>query len=217
MKFFGRLFIFDKKVFPIFSISILILLFLIFAYRHFKYTPLDEAVLIESDLNTLIDKLNQIDKECSILDFKYDRNFIDFLTVKSFTTSEVGALNLAYPNNWKGPYLPDSPEIQDKVYEVVKAKDGYFIVPGRGVVLPNRLEMGKNIIIDDKTKVLEMLAIGGDLNYNGKELAKRLNFIIGDWPKEQPNTVQEGFSEAIEGLGTNLPYTQNSYREILHA
>lgn len=205
----------EKKIFPIFSSVILVLIFIFFIYRHLKYTPLDEAVLIESDLNTIVDKLTQIDKECSILDFKYDRNFIDFLTIKSFISSEVGALNLAYPEKWNGPYLPDILRVQDKVYEVVKSRDGYYVVPGRGVILPNKLEMGKEIIIDDKTNVSALLKKGEPLNFNGIELARKLNFIIGDWPVEGPKPATEKFNETFEELGENLPYVKNEFREII--
>lgn len=215
---FSKLFRLDKKSFPILSAFILVIIIGFFVYRHYKYTPLDLATLINSDLNRISEKLTEIDKQCSILDFLHDRNYVDFLTVQSFASSEIGGLNLAYPKNWKGPYLQTNPEIEGKLYEIIKAKDGYFIVPGRDVVLPNNKTIGKEVMLTNQTALLDLIRPGGDLHYNGLELARRLNFIIGDWPKQSAqNKKIADLNQTLEEFNESVPYTKNSSKEILFA
>ena len=69
-----------------------------------------------------------------------------FLTnpVKSFEGSEVGSLNLAYPKKWQGPYLGDNPTFQGKAYQIIRTKNGYFVTPGDGIMLPNGLVIGRD-------------------------------------------------------------------------
>lgn len=117
----------------------------------------------------------RIDQDCKIIGFEHECNYIDFLTVKSFVGSQVGSMNLAYPHQWKGNYLDDTPTIQEKLYEIVKTKDGYFIVPGHGVKLRNGKVMGKDIIINAHTHMEPLLKDPQALLYNDRMLAAPLS------------------------------------------
>ena len=74
------------------------------------------ADIIDRDVKELKSILERIDKECKILSFDYQKNRINFLNVKSFSGSEVGSINLAFPKKWEGPYLLDNPTYQEKEY-----------------------------------------------------------------------------------------------------
>lgn len=101
--------------------------------------------VIHADIMQLQQVFSQIHKECYIIDFEHKRNYIDFLNVISFVGSEVGSMNLAFAKNWKGAYLKNNPTIQQKLYVVLKNKQGFFIVPDDGVVLDNGKVIGTDI------------------------------------------------------------------------
>ena len=73
------------------------------------------------------------------------------------------------------------------------AKDGYFILPADGVILPTRTVMGKDISVDETTEMLPLLAT--ELTYKGKPLAVKLN--IGKQNTGVP--VDVGVPEELEG------------------
>ena len=133
------------------------------------------VTLIDNDLRVLVDIFNRIDKDCKILNFDYTQNRINFLNVKSFAGSEVGAVNLAYPEHWQGPYVTDNPNIQGEEYLIVVTSKGYFITPGTGVRLPNDLVVGRDIVLNKEADIEAMIKPGGPLNYNGTPLAAKLN------------------------------------------
>lgn len=135
------------------------------------------ASIIEGDLHVLADVFKQIDKDCRIIDFDYTLNRINFLNVKEFSGSEVGPVNLAYPKNWKGPYLADNPTIQEIEYLVVVTNKGYYITPGTGVRLPNGAIVGRDFALDKNSDINTLMQVGGPLNYKGKALA--INVDIG--------------------------------------
>lgn len=121
-------------------------------------------------LETIFKKINDT---CLITGVAHDVSHINFLNVKSFVSSEVGPLNLAYPQQWQGPYVQDNPSMQGKVYEIVKTKHGYYIIPGKGVKLTNGRVMGKDILVNPETDVQELIN-NGVLSYQGKALAAPL-------------------------------------------
>lgn len=126
--------------------------------------------LIVHDVMQLAKIFKHIDQDCKIIGFEHERNYIDFLTVKDFVGSEIGAMNVAYPRQWKGAYLNDNPTIQEKLYEIVKTKSGYFIVPGNGVVLNSGKVIGKDIIFSVDTDMKELLKQEASLQHEGKFL-----------------------------------------------
>lgn len=131
--------------------------------------------IITGDVVTLQKIFERIHQTCQIISFDYQKNPINFLNVKEFTSSEVGPMNLAYPKNWEGPYVEDNLEVQGKAYQVVRTKQGYFIIPGDGVVLPNGKKLGSEVPIDETTDIMALTQDNQSLNYNGKALAAPLN------------------------------------------
>ena len=62
-------------------------------------------VMIAEHIEQLSAIFKRIGKECGIIDFEHQRNYIDFLNVIAFEGSEVGPMNLRYPTKWQGPYV----------------------------------------------------------------------------------------------------------------
>ncbi|HBS48240.1 TPA: hypothetical protein DEO28_04105 [Candidatus Dependentiae bacterium] len=197
-----------KKIFPILSSFFLILLFSFFVYKFVFGRAFFVARHIAFEVEQISNILKEVDDYCNILSIRADKNLIDFLTVKEFAGSEIGCLNLAYPKQWKGPYVPDNSTIQGKLFEIIKAADGYFVVPGDGVKLPNGKVMGKDVIITPQVPVGEMVAKDGLLSYKGIALAKKLDFKIGDWdfPPKTKEKVKK-LDKSIEEFNEALPYT----------
>lgn len=202
---------FMQKYFVIFSASFLAILMLIFVFRVFSDRTQILTAVIREDLAMIESILSQIDKECNILDIRRHSAMIDFLTVEKFTGSVVGPLNLARPQNWKGPFLSQNPAIQQKFYEIIQAKDGYFVVPGEGAELPNGLVMGQDVVIDGDTLVEPMLQVGGPLWYKDQACAARLTFKVGDWdPRRIDKESVKEVGKVLKEFNEALPYAQRS-------
>ena len=206
----GKSGLFIQKYFAVFSITLLTLLLSFVFWRVWHSRPYVLSNIIAEDLAGIEKVLNRIDKECNILSIRSDRATIDFLTVQKFVGSTIGCLNLAYPERWKGPYLQINPSIQENFYEIVHAKDGYFVLPGTGVKLANGKEMGKDVIITHNTVVKQLLQPGGTLNFNGKAMGFRIGFKIGDWdaPTMKPDTVEK-VNQFLREFNEALPFTCN--------
>lgn len=129
------------------------------------------GALIALEVAQLAEIFKKIHKTAVIQSIDHTRSPINFLNVKSFSGSEVGPLNLVYPNKWEGPYVDDNLTIQTKEYELLKTKNGYYIVPGNGVTLPNGKVVGKDISFDENTDFPKLTEKEGDLYFEGKPLA----------------------------------------------
>lgn len=201
---------FFKKYFTLLSVSFLSLLVLTFFIRVYTSKPQYLASVIKEDLLVINQALAKIDKECNILTIRSDSAIIDFLTVQKFVGSTVGCLNLAYPENWKGPYIQLTPTYQTKPYALVKARDGFFIVPGNGVKMPNGLTIGKDIIINETMDVSPLLLQKGALNFKGSQLALKITFKIGDWDtrKLNPETISK-INAFLNEFNAAMPYAYN--------
>jgi hypothetical protein len=127
-----------------------------------------------SDIALLAQLFEQIDEDCTILSFDTVKNTINFLTVGTFAGSEVGSMNLAHPEKWRGPYLKDNSAIQGIEYQIVRTDAGYFIVPGDGVTLPDGKTMGKDLQLDEKTDISALIGESGPLSFKGTPLAAKL-------------------------------------------
>jgi len=132
------------------------------------------VVLIAQEVAQLKTIFEKIDASCGILGFDNEKNSIDFLTVISFVSSEIGSMNLKHPKGWQGPYLQDNPTIQGKYYQIVQTRTGYYIAPGDGVKLSNGKIIGKDIILNKDTDFLKLLSKNGDLRIRGKALAAKI-------------------------------------------
>ncbi|MBY0109926.1 MAG: hypothetical protein K2X90_02330 [Candidatus Babeliaceae bacterium] len=159
-----------RSLIVLISSALLTGLFFLTWYQFTKEARIIINKVILTDITQLKSIFDRINSECGILGFDHEKNYIDFLTVKSFVSSEIGSMNLVAPEKWQGPYVQDNPTIQSKKYEIVRTKNGYYIVPGTGVQLSNGKMMGKDIIISPDT-ALEKLTVELDgLTYQGKRL-----------------------------------------------
>jgi hypothetical protein len=114
-----------------------------------RQTGTEFEVTVGLHLKELASAIKKIDEDCEILSFAHQKNYVDFLNVKAFSGSEVGALTVKYPKKWAGPYWNDVPTLQTFQYEIVRTRKGYFLVPGDGVKLANGKIIGKDIVLDE--------------------------------------------------------------------
>jgi len=161
-----------KRYFPYIASSFFLLLFGISFFTFYYRDKQVMANVMVSDIAKLASLFTTIDKQCTILSFDYEKNHINFLNVGTFSSSEVGSMNLAHPEHWQGPYVDDNPTMQGKEYEVVRTFKGYYIVPGTGVKLPNGKVIGTDLILNEKSDIERL--IQDDLSYNGQALAAPL-------------------------------------------
>lgn len=208
---FSGFYIFFRKYFVVFSSSILSLLLLMSLFKFYYNKPYFTASLITNDLKSINDALTLIDKKCNILQIRGGKITLDFFNVKKFKGSVVGGMSVAYPVKWQGPYFEINPLLQQKYYELIQAKDGYFIVPGNGVKLPNGFVVGKDFSIDAKTIVIPMLKPGGYLFFKGISLARKILFKIGDWDPTlqiKEDTIEE-INSILKEFNAAMPFTKN--------
>lgn len=144
-------------------------------------------VMLYHDIDTLKKIFSKIHKDCYILDFKHTKNHVDFLNVIHFAGSEVGSMNLAFAKNWQGPYLKNNPKFHEKLYAVLKNKQGFFIIPADGVVLSNGKMIGKDIVLNENTDMHTMMSSKDGLLSNSGSLAAPIevgqlpmNFLMQD-------------------------------------
>ncbi len=164
----------SSKTTLIISSGVLAFLFIITWYQFSHETKIIINQKIIEDVSHLKSIFDTINKECGIQDFMHEKNYIDFLTVKNFVSSEVGSMNLMVPEKWSGPYLQSNLTLQSKVYEIVRTKNGYYIVPGTGVRLANGKVMGKDIIITPATDMDSLVNEKEGLEYKGRALVAPL-------------------------------------------
>jgi hypothetical protein len=131
--------------------------------------------IIVEQLAELAKIFNNINEKCKIVSFAHEKNYIDFLNVKTFSGSEVGPMNLMYPEKWEGPYVSNNFTVQGKLYCVVKTHKGYYIVPGDGVRLANGKTLGKEIKIDYHADIEALARDPKALWFKGKGLAIKLH------------------------------------------
>lgn len=204
---------FFKRFFPVFSTFFFALIVVTFVVRFFYARPKIVAAIIEDDIKLITLALEKVDAKCNILGVEGDYNDIDFLNVKAegFDGSQIGSLNLAYPKKWEGPYLRVNPTIQQRFYELVRAKDGYFVIPGRGVKLPNGLVIGHDFHVGPDVLMESLLVDGGAMRYEDRHFAMKLKFKVGDWDswhfKEE--TVRD-IHRMMKEFNEAMPFTQNS-------
>ncbi len=151
-------------------IGLLAISFINFFYR----SDIVTGTVIAEETKRLAGIFNTIHKQCKILSFDNQQNIINFLNVESFTGSEVGPMNLAYPEKWQGPYVGENPTIQSKEFMVVRIEQDYFVTPGNGVRLPNGKVIGKDIMLDKDADMHAMTTDHGSLYFQGRSLAQKI-------------------------------------------
>lgn len=152
-----------------------IIIFIGITFMDTWYRAKDDAgMMMAAEVIRLRDIFHRIHKTCEIIDFDEQKNPINFLNVEKFAGSEVGPMNLVYPEKWEGPYLKENPTMYHIAYQVVSTKKGYYITPGDGVKLPNKKVVGKDIVFDKKANIDAMMSNSEELMYKDKPLATRL-------------------------------------------
>lgn len=159
---------------PIVSALLLALLVGIAIHRFQRDAKLIVSQMIADQVEQLAGIFKRIDKACRIVGFDHEKNYVDFLNVKSFVGSQIGAMNLAYPAGWEGPYLPDNPTINEKYYIVIITPKGWFIAPDDGIQLANGKTIGKDIKLNKETNFDELMRDPQALSFNGRPLASRI-------------------------------------------
>ena len=171
-----------------------ILFFIVITFMDTLYRAKDDAgMMMARDVVQLRDIFHRIHKACTIIDFDNQKNPINFLNVAKFAGSEVGPMNLVHPEKWEGPYVNDNPTMYHIAYQVVSTKKGYFITPGDGVTLPNKKIIGRDIILDQKAKIDDMIADPQMLMHKNKPLAARLELGA-------PTNIQFFLNEDVDGV-----------------
>ena len=163
-----------RAIWPIFTSLLFLSLVGTTLYWWMSQTRSYADAMIVDEVERLGCIFDQIDATAGILSFEHDTNHINFLTVKSFVGSEVGPMNLKYPDKWQGPYLEDNPTLQEQPYQIAKAADGYYILPGHGVRLSSGNVIGKDIQISPQTNV-QTLIDTGLLRANDHALARKIS------------------------------------------
>jgi len=161
----------------------------IFFVRDIRLTQ--DKVIVQH-LKQLAGTFGEIDRTCRIIDFDHDKNYIDFLNVKSFAGSEVGAMNLMHPDKWNGPYVEANLTVQEKPYMIVKTRQGWYITPADGVRLSNGKVIGKDLVISYETDIDSLLRDPNGLWYKGGPLAVPLKFGV----RPEATQVAEELTEA---------------------
>jgi len=185
-----------NKIFPILTVLLFVVLVGVSVFRMFYQVRVGTDKIIVKEVKQLVDIIQRIDKKCKIIDFDYQKNIINFLNVEKFVGSEIGSMNLAYPDQWEGPYLNDNPTIQEKEYMIVRTKKGYFITPGEGVELGNGKVVGKDVILDENADIYKMMFDEEALMSEGKALAAPLS--VGSSTAEE--VLLENIMRAEDGL-----------------
>lgn len=161
------------RAFMFFSVIFLLLLLSLSFMAFWRQTNIYKNKIIAEHIGVLSEIFKKINEQCGIINFGYQQNYIDFLNVESFVGSQIGSMNLKYPQHWQGPYLKENPTMQEKYYEIIYTYKGYFIVPGQGVQLTDGKIIGKDIIFSKDTDI-EALIKSEVLRDKEKNLAVKL-------------------------------------------
>jgi len=149
-------------------------IFLISTITLWRSSRLAFDEVAHDDILKLQQIFERIQDDCYIVDFEHVFNYIDFLNVRSFSGEKVGSMELAFAKNWNGPYLTNNLRIQNKLYAVLKNKQGYFIIPGYGVQLANGKVIGKTLILDENSDMKKVMQDDQGLNSKPGVLAAQI-------------------------------------------
>ena len=159
--------------------AIFVVLFLIALFRFSYQSKIEVDLLINAHVVELNSIFKKIESSCKIAGFSEDKSYIDFLNVKEFSGSQIGSMVLVHPEKWQGPYLKESPKVQEKFYQILNTKNGYYILPGDGVKLADGKIIGKDVKIDYESDIEMMITNKDYLLFQDKPLAAKINFDEG--------------------------------------
>jgi hypothetical protein len=167
-----------KYFWPIIIGSLFISFFLLVSFYYMYLLRSIDDTTISADITKLEKIFDRIHETCVIRKFDREKNSINFLNTKSFAGTKVGSMTLEFPEKWEGPYLVKEPVIQNKPYQIALTKNGYYIMPGDGVKLPNGKVIGKDIIINAQTDIEALIKNpDGLLGKNNQPLAAAVKTV----------------------------------------
>jgi hypothetical protein len=149
-------------------------LFLFTFYYFFSEARRAVNSIIADHITELLSIFRRIHQTCKISKLDLEKTPINFLNVQSFVGSDVGSMNLAYPEGWEGPYAPINFTIQGRYYYILKSTKGYYIVPGDGVRLSNGKVIGRDIMLTPSIDIENLLKYEPGLSYRGIPLIAKL-------------------------------------------
>jgi hypothetical protein len=157
---------------------IFVAVLVVISIRFFSQARSHNDNQIAQQIQQLAGIFNRINDCCQITGFRYQRNYINFLTVARFEGSQIGSMNLAHPERWAGPYLDQNITIEGREYQIVTTKKGYFIIPGDGVKLANGQIIGKTLIINRESDIESLMSDSKALlSTHGQPLAARIETV----------------------------------------
>lgn len=159
------------------AIAVATVLCIVSMWMFFKHSMYSLDSIIEQDVKQLQEIFKRIDKDCKIIRFAHEKNYIDFLTVKEFVGEQVGAMTVAYPKRWNGPYLHHNPTVDNIHYVVVRTKEGYYIAPGDGVMTSNGKMIGQDIILNSQTDIEALLQRSDNLKSSTGVFVAKLELV----------------------------------------
>lgn len=160
--------------------------------------------------------IEQINRDCEITSIDARRSpEITFLTKISLpgSSGKIGPLTVKNPENWNGPYLKEDPVLNGKIYyKIADMKEGFFIVPGNGALLPNGLEVGRDFLLKSNLSITDEISRYGNLNFLGEPLASPVFVKIGERaPIRSVSKPLRGLIDKLRRLGEIVPYAKNFY------
>ena len=109
--------------------------------------------------------------------------------------------------------MKDNPTLQAGVlYEIVKLKEGYCVVPGTVAVLPSGLRVGRDFKLNGGISFKKLVSEGGSLNYRGVKMGVFLDFPIGDWRiggEEPKNTLADKLNRLVEEFNEAMTFSMD--------
>lgn len=184
---------------------------------HFvMYTPLWHTRLIQGDLNQIAHATYLMDHDCGLQELRTGRHPIKLLTQK---TPPESVIELSHPENWRGPYLHKVLTLQGKPYELLKTKNGLYVVPGNGVKLPSGAVIGDTFSWCANTDMNALSQSGGILFYQSAPLVRRVDYqgratVVAVALPEPAQTV----SDDLQEFAAALTFAQNEpQRLFMHA
>jgi hypothetical protein len=139
-------------------VAILFIGFFVYMVAYFFYQTIEpsDGIIVEH-IDKLKNIFTSINDSAKITGFDKEKNSIDFLNTGTFSGSHVGSMHLQHPEKWQGPYITEELKVQNRPYQIVSTKDGYYIIPGEGVRLHNDKVIGTDIIITRHTDMNQLM------------------------------------------------------------
>ena len=200
-----------------YSGSIILIALITLCTMHFVVrAPQWQVSVVQTDLHRIASALRALDTDCYITDMRVGLHPVSVLTRRSLADGPF-YIELKESKNWKGPYLKNSPTLQDKPYQLLKTNKSLFVVPGEGVELPSGLVVGTDIEWHADTDVTALTRSGGSLFYKSGPVA--LEVVYGQGARKQsrgllPKAARQ-LSSWIAEFNQAMPFAEAQHTRML--